>query len=162
MRDAITKTLNHPILQELRIQQELHDPEGPLNAKASDSCFAIAMTIRDCTCFAQIARNPSLGEEPRKIRFGDLDWKDPNVKFDHWHGTEVALIDGGFYTAKSILCEGKLYRPPTICLLERTSTAKTGDIISVDEQSNAKGNVIYHKTDAAALRERLDEHEKTT
>lgn len=112
-----------PALKELRRQQDLHDPVGPLHANPADPEFALAMTIRDCTCFVQIALGP-LETEPRRLHFGDLDWKDPKRKFEHWRGTEEALVDGGFYTADRIRCDAKLYRAPTKCLLEWTSAAK--------------------------------------
>lgn len=115
-----------PALKELRRQQDIHDPAGPLHADPADPDFALAMTIRDCTCFVQVALSP-LGTDParpRRLHFGDLDWKDPKRKFEHWRGTEEALVDGGFYTADRIRCDAKLYQAPTKCLLEWTSAAK--------------------------------------
>lgn len=154
MRNAITSVINHPMLHNLRIQQELHDPQGPLHAQPSDPRFIIAMTIRDCTCFALVPKDGNLDDTPVKICLGDLDWKNPEIKFSHWRGTEAALVDGGFYTADAIRCDGKTYRVPTNCLLE-TMDHKPGHPISVDGEAVGQPGFYYHASNAQALKQRL-------
>ncbi|TWU73719.1 hypothetical protein ED733_005200 [Metarhizium rileyi] len=121
--EALSSIPTHPAIRDLKAQQDIHDKVGPLYATMSDPFFPLAMTLRDCTCFAQIYNcTPSV-----RIRFGDFDWKDPQVKFETWRGVEEELIEKGFYTAEWILCDGAFYRPPTLCLLEHMSTALNKD-----------------------------------
>ena len=104
----------------LRYAQEHHDTTGPLSADKSDNNFSLAMTLRDCTCFAQVSRQAVSGTEtlgPLKVRFGDFDMKSPRFRLDYWRGLEQELIDGGFYTAEWIWCAGTYYKPPTSCVL---------------------------------------------
>ncbi|PNY27922.1 Inositol-pentakisphosphate 2-kinase [Tolypocladium capitatum] len=167
-REALRSIANHHAIRELKAQQDLHDKLGPLYAERSDPCFIIAMTLRDCTCFAQIHRR----KQSIKIRMGDFDWKDPVVKFDRWRGAEEELIDGGFYTADWVLCGGSYYNPPTLCVLEFASGKRSNqaEVLNVQERDGAKkktrdANVaktdagvkmFNHKTDVAALQELLE------
>lgn len=130
---------NHDAIHELKAQQDRLDLAGPLTASPTDPFFALAMTLRDCTCFAQI---PADHSAPVKIRLGDFDWKDPKIKIGHWRGTEADLINGGFYTAEWILCNNVFYHPPTRCLLECVSGKRNGkpDILLLEEVNPAKRN----------------------
>lgn len=166
LQASLERILRDPFLDNLRAHQERLDATGPLSARADDERFGIAMTIRDCTCFALIPRGDSEGDDGEiKIRLGDLDWKDPKTKLQHWRGTEQALIDGGFYTADWILCDGAYYHPPTLCLLEwkpRVASARP-DVIELQDHNDAGDSTeeasvphIYrHKADVAMLKQKL-------
>ncbi|KAM4054637.1 inositol-pentakisphosphate 2-kinase domain-containing protein [Hirsutella rhossiliensis] len=171
-RQVLGTIVNHPSIRDLKTQQDLLDKLGPLYAEPTDP-FLIAMTLRDCTCFAQIHRR----RQSVKIRMGDFDWKDPLVKFDSWRRAEQELIDGGFYTAERILCNGSYYYPPTFCVLEFSpgshgsqpnvldvqdrdeATVKVGDTSGAEA---AGGEVPFsHKADVVALQKRLDRFKTT-
>ncbi|POR34102.1 Inositol-pentakisphosphate 2-kinase [Tolypocladium paradoxum] len=167
-REALRSIANHHAIHELKAQQNLHDKLGPLYAEPSDHYFIIAMTLRDCTCFAQIHRR----KQSIKIRMGDFDWKDPVVKFDRWRGAEEELINGGFYTADWILCGGSYYSPPTLCALEFASGKRSNqaEVLNIQERDGAKKKMrdaniakteprvkmFNHKSDVAALQELLE------
>lgn len=119
--EALRRVINHPAIHELKAQQDAHDTLGPLHAMPSDPFFALAMTLRDCTCFAQIDKN----SQSVRIRLSDFDWKDPQVKFERWRSVEEELVKSGFYTAERIFCDSSFYRPPTLCLLEHGPAAST-------------------------------------
>jgi inositol-pentakisphosphate 2-kinase len=121
--EALGAIATHTALRDLKAQQDIHDTVGPLYASESDPFFPLAMTLRDCTCFAQIDKCT----QAVRIRFGDFDWKDPAAKFERWRGVEEELIEKGFYTSEWIFCDGVFYQPPTLCLLEHAvpTTAKT-------------------------------------
>jgi len=105
----------------LRRAQEENDRAGPLGAVPTDFKFALAMTLRDCTCFALVSTQAGknrASRKPLKIRFGDFDMKDPKFRLDYWRRVEKQLIDGGFYTASWIFCDKTFYAPPTNCVLE--------------------------------------------
>lgn len=127
-------------IRDLKKQQDIHDKVGPLHASRSDPFFPLAMTLRDCTCFAQIDKR----SQSVRIRFGDFDWKDPLVKFERWAGVEAELVEGGFYTSEWFLCGDQFYRPPTLCLLEygAAATSKEPEIIRiVDLKHDTDGGV---------------------
>ncbi|KAG6248523.1 hypothetical protein E4U24_002667 [Claviceps purpurea] len=127
-------------IRDLKKQQDIHDKVGPLHASRSDPFFPLAMTLRDCTCFAQIDKR----SQSVRIRFGDFDWKDPLVKFERWAGVEAELVEGGFYTSEWFLCGDQFYRPPTLCLLEygEAATSKEPEIIRiVDPKQDTDGGV---------------------
>lgn len=166
-RNLLATILNHPSIRDLKAQQDLLDKLGPLHAEPSTP-FLIAMTLRDCTCFAQIHRH----RQHVKIRMGDFDWKDPLAKFDSWRRAERELIDGGFYTAEQILCHGSYYHTPTFCMLELSlgSYSSLPDVLVIQEREEAtemardprrveasSRNISFsHKTDATALQRRLE------
>lgn len=137
--DRLSATLN--ILRDeeafkcLRRAQEANDTVGPLHADESDFNFALAMTLRDCSCFAQIATRPGNSKGPLKIRFGDVDMKAPESRLDYWRKVEEELIDGGFYTAGWILCGQEHYLPPTKCVLE----------LALDDRRQEEPEIIYLK-----------------
>ncbi|KAL7798486.1 inositol-pentakisphosphate 2-kinase domain-containing protein [Trichoderma ceciliae] len=170
---ALDKIIHHEAIRMLRDCQKKLDRVGPLRPSA-DLGFVVAMTLRDCTCFALI---PSGGDEEIKLRFGDFDWKDPEKKFSHWRDTEQDLIDGGFYTADWIVSGDSYYHPPSLCSLEWSGKPRTGEpvILLMEEnttkhnnkQSNyqgddspsstgAKETIFKHKTDLAALHKGLE------
>ncbi|EFY98743.1 inositol-pentakisphosphate 2-kinase [Metarhizium robertsii] len=172
--EALGAIPTHPAIRDLKAQQDIHDTVGPLYAVSSDPFFPLAMTLRDCTCFAQIHKcTPSV-----RIRFGDFDWKDPQVKFERWRGVEEELIEKGFYTAEWILCDGTFYRPPTLCLLEHMPTVSKKDMAiieirdskedrSTDPQQHAfplqapPGTKIHrYQTNTAVLKRILEPYKK--
>ncbi|PQK12146.1 hypothetical protein BB8028_0003g07640 [Beauveria bassiana] len=171
LQTSLERILQDPFLDGLCAQQEELDTTGPLRANPDDEKFGIAMTIRDCTCFALIPRNDAArGPEDIKIRLGDLDWKDPQTKIRHWRGTEQSLIDGGFYTADWILCDGKYYHPPTLCLLEwkpRPPCTGAPHVIQLHDASAStpisadvteEPHVFRHVANTAMLKEKLQPH----
>jgi inositol-pentakisphosphate 2-kinase len=105
----------------LRQAQEDNDEVGPLGAEPDDTRFALAMTLRDCTCFAVMSTRAGVGRDarrPLKVRFGDFDMKIPKFRLDYWRRVEEQLIEGGFYTASWLYCGQSFYAPPTNCVLE--------------------------------------------
>ncbi|KAG6024494.1 hypothetical protein E4U41_001777 [Claviceps citrina] len=134
---ALRQIASHDAIRDLKEQQDLHDKVGPLRASPSDPFFPLAMTLRDCTCFAQIDKR----SQSVRIRFGDFDWKDPSVKFDRWAGVEAELVDDGFYTCEWFLCGDQFYRPPTLCLLEHgpAVTRKKPEIIRITDLKHPTG-----------------------
>jgi inositol-pentakisphosphate 2-kinase len=167
--------IDHDIIHLLRRQQDAYDCHGPLHASASDMRLALAMTLRDCTCFVQLS--PKGGDVPVKIRLGDFDWKASESKFKHWRDTEARLIDGGFYTAGIILCGQRAFDPPSACALAWTlSEVASGNDIAIllrDKGATAtaeaqhgrlvgKVSTTYtHVVDATALQTRMDRYESS-
>ncbi|KAL2271586.1 hypothetical protein VTJ83DRAFT_957 [Remersonia thermophila] len=66
---------------------------GAFAGEAAES-LALAMTLRDCTCFIRIPADPS---QPVEAKLADLDRKRGDVKLSYWQKTERELIEGGFY-----------------------------------------------------------------
>ncbi|KAH8126648.1 inositol-pentakisphosphate 2-kinase-domain-containing protein [Trichoderma asperelloides] len=175
---ALDKIIHHKAIQALRNCQKSLDHAGPLKP-IPNLDFVVAMTLRDCTCFALIPPNDD-GEI--KLRFGDFDWKDPERKSSHWRGTEKDLIDGGFYTADWVVCDDTYYHPPSLCSLEWSGKPRTGEpvillmeenTIKHDTNSNCQNNGPFsttgtktttyrHKTDLAALRKGLEPFKRLT
>lgn len=134
---------NHEAIANLRVQQNAIDRIGPLDSNEKDLNLSLAMTLRDCTCFARIPRRPQDGRLP-KVRLADFDWKNTEGKFGAWQSTERTLIDGGFYTADWLLCNGTLYHPPTLCALEwtpRNSDTHSPDAIVIESKRNTRGSI---------------------
>lgn len=133
---ALRNVANHDAIHLLKEQQDVHDEHGPLNATLSDRSFPLAMTLRDCTCFAQIDRF----DGSVKVRFGDFDWKDPETKFARWQHDEAELIDSGFYTSSYMYCGDNFYQTPTLCLLEHkqeSRSRRSETIRIIDRQDSA-------------------------
>ncbi|RFN46840.1 inositol-pentakisphosphate 2-kinase [Fusarium flagelliforme] len=119
VRELLAKTADHQVIRDLRWLQNLADTKGPLYAEKNDPMFSLAMTVRDCTCFVQMNLGPDVPPERRlRVRLGDFDLKDTDIKFKRWTSAEKDLIDSGCYTADWIMCNGQYYHPPTKCLLE--------------------------------------------
>lgn len=163
-REALRRVATHAAIRDLKEQQDTHDKLGPLHASPSDPFFPLAMTLRDCTCFAQIDKS----SQSIRIRFGDFDWKDPTVKFEQWRRVEEELIVGGFYTAEWIYCDDAFFRPPSLCLLEYSdlASAKRPALIRITDSSlgareeaviSTDDVEIHHfATDAAVLKRLLE------
>ncbi|KAL6826994.1 inositol-pentakisphosphate 2-kinase domain-containing protein [Trichoderma sp. SZMC 28015] len=135
----LDKIIHHKAIQKLRECQKSLDHVGPL-LPPTNLDFVVAMTLRDCTCFALV---PSNDEEEIKLRFGDFDFKDPEKKFNHWRGTEQDLIEGGFYTADWVVCGDSYYHPPSLCSLEWSGKPRTGDaVILLMEDNTTKHNKL--------------------
>ncbi|EXA49536.1 hypothetical protein FOQG_00908 [Fusarium oxysporum f. sp. raphani 54005] len=121
VRELLAKTADHQVIRDLRWLQNLSDTRGPLRAEKGDPMFSLAMTVRDCTCFVQMNLGHDVPPEQRlRVRLGDFDLKDTDIKFKRWTSAEKDLIDSGCYTADWIMCNGQYYHPPTKCLLEWT------------------------------------------
>jgi inositol-pentakisphosphate 2-kinase len=117
----LSSLANDGALKALKRAQEENDQVGPLKAGKKDYKFALAMTLRDCSCFAQVERRSLLDEKniiPLKVRISDLDMKSLKYKLEYWRKTEEELIDQGFYTADWVLIGSEYYHPPTSCSLE--------------------------------------------
>ncbi|KAM6477869.1 inositol-pentakisphosphate 2-kinase-domain-containing protein [Trichoderma sp. SZMC 28011] len=135
----LDKIIHHKAIQKLRECQKSLDHVGPL-LPPTNLDFVVAMTLRDCTCFALV---PSNDDEEIKLRFGDFDFKDPEKKFNHWRGTEQDLIEGGFYTADWVVCGDTYYHPPSLCSLEWSGKPRTGDaVILLMEDNTTKHNKL--------------------
>ncbi|QYT01276.1 Inositol-pentakisphosphate 2-kinase [Trichoderma simmonsii] len=135
----LDKIIHHKAIQKLRECQKSLDHVGPL-LPPTNLDFVVAMTLRDCTCFALV---PSSDDEEIKLRFGDFDFKDPEKKFNHWRGTEQDLIEGGFYTADWVVCGDTYYHPPSLCSLEWSGKPRTGDaVILLMEDNTTKHNKL--------------------
>ncbi|KAK2591315.1 Inositol-pentakisphosphate 2-kinase [Conoideocrella luteorostrata] len=145
--EALRRIANHAAIHDLKQQQDIHDKLGPLRAEPSDPLFALAMTLRDCTCFAQIDKH----SQSIRIQFGDFDWKDPQVKFARWQGVEKELVESGFYTSEWIMCDNVFYRPPTLCLLEQSAAAATKKPEVIQITNSEPGNVGQDTTDHSPL-----------
>lgn len=172
IQSTLDKIIHHKALRRLRDCQKSLDHVGPLRPPTNLD-FVVAMTLRDCTCFALV---PSSDDEEIKLRFGDFDWKDPEKKFNHWRGTEQDLIDGGFYTADWVVCGDSYYHPPSLCSLEWSGKPRTGNAVILLMEENATkhnkhsnrqindfpsstgtGKTVYkHTTDLAALHKGLE------
>ncbi|UKZ54834.1 hypothetical protein TrVGV298_008648 [Trichoderma virens] len=172
LQTILDKIIHHKAIRKLRDCQKSLDHSGPL-LPPTNLDFVVAMTLRDCTCFALI---PSGDGEEIKLRFGDFDFKDPQKKFNHWRGTEQDLIEGGFYTADWVVCGDSYYHPPSLCSLEWSGDPRTGDAVILlmeenttkhnrhsncqnnDFPSSAKtGKTVYrHTADLAALHKGLE------
>jgi inositol-pentakisphosphate 2-kinase len=151
---------------------------GPLKLQKNTD-FIVAMTLRDCTCFALV---PLSGDGEIKLRFGDFDWKDPEKKSVHWCGTESDLINGGFYTADWVVCGDTYYHPPSLCSLEWSGKPRTGEpvILLMEENTNkpkktsyrqnnglsstteTKTTIYRHETNLTALRKGLEPFKRVT
>lgn len=120
LREALAFVVKDKLLSTLRAAQNCTDTDGPLHARKDSSSFALAMTIRDCTCFVTLSRKPQPKgmNRPARLCLGDFDWKDASVKFERWQTAERNLIVSGCYTADWLFCNGKFYHAPTRCLLE--------------------------------------------
>lgn len=160
--ETLRNTANHAAIHTLKLQQDRHDRLGPLNASASDACFSLCMTLRDCTCFVQVPLREQYpgDDQPLKVRLGDLDWKNPRIKLDHWRGTEEELINGGFYTADWILYGRTYYHPPTLCFLEWPSTKRTGnpDILHVLPKEASRVGASTYTNSTENLASQIYEH----
>jgi inositol-pentakisphosphate 2-kinase len=130
------------------------------------------MTLRDCTCFAQIPLSPD-AKGPANVALCDFDWKDPERKLEHWRSREAQLINGGFYTAGRVLCEVHYYNPPTLCLLEHRAGegANVGEVVHAVAEATSEaeeflpkktedGKVYTHQTEIKVLLERLEKNEQ--
>lgn len=180
-REHLNITLNalrdEPAFKTLRHAQEENDTTGPLGADRSDNNFSLAMTLRDCTCFAQVTRRANSNRQslgPLKVRFGDFDMKSPRFRLDYWRNLEQELIDGGFYTAEWLWCDGTYYRPPASCVLGLQHQSPHGDpevirVLEVDPNDKPhvepttfnKGPKVRNvRTEAARLRLCLEAHRK--
>ncbi|KEY66815.1 hypothetical protein S7711_09499 [Stachybotrys chartarum IBT 7711] len=144
-QEALLEVAGHRAIAALKHQQARLDKQGPLHAPFGDPDFSLAMTLRDCTCFARIPRRQAHGgrRSPVRICFGDLDWKNPAAKATRWRHAEEELIAGGYYTADWILANQALYHPPTLCLLEWTErkSTKDVDIIALETKPGTTGTV---------------------
>ncbi|KAM5351440.1 hypothetical protein ACJ41O_004163 [Fusarium nematophilum] len=154
VRELLAKTANHQVIRDLRWLQNFADSNGPLGAQKHDPMFSLAMTVRDCTCFVQMNLGPNVPPEQRlRLRLGDFDLKDTEVKFNRWCQAESDLIDSACYTADWILCNEKYYHPPTRCLLEWTRRRDQYlNIIAIKAKESTTSKVARFPVEAVAPR----------
>ena len=80
-----------PLLQDA--QQNLDPaPEGTSDKEK----LALAMTLRDCTCFVRISEDAT-GEVRVEAKLADLDKKNWEAKWEYWKGMDDVLKEGGYY-----------------------------------------------------------------
>lgn len=131
------------LMRELRDAQQRLDRRGVLGDCSDDDGedLAKAMTLRDCTCFVYL--EPS----SRSVRchLGDLDRKSGSAKAAYWRALELALVHGGFYTARHLCLAGALYPAPTCCRfaddLDRAGSGGPVGVIQVVDAAVAQGSV---------------------
>ncbi|KAF4976688.1 hypothetical protein FZEAL_6687 [Fusarium zealandicum] len=154
VRELLKKTANHQVIRDLRALQNLADSNGPLRAEKNDPMFSLAMTVRDCTCFVQMNLGPDVPPKQRlRLRLGDFDLKDTEIKFRRWTSAERDLIDSACYTADWILCNDKYYHPPTKCLLEWTRRRdQYVSIISIKDKVSVCSKATHFPVEAMAVR----------
>ncbi|KAJ9151927.1 hypothetical protein NKR23_g2833 [Pleurostoma richardsiae] len=83
----------NPLLPRLQGAQLMHD----VDRGRDDAKLALAMTLRDCTCFV---RFPERDDMPVVAKLGDLDRKDITAKAAKWWKMEADLLSKGYYHAK--------------------------------------------------------------
>ncbi|KAK3953577.1 inositol-pentakisphosphate 2-kinase [Pseudoneurospora amorphoporcata] len=82
------------LLPKLRDAQEKLDPapEGTTDKEE----LALAMTLRDCTCFVRISEDTQGGVKV-EAKLADLDKKNWEAKLEYWKELEEKLKEGGYY-----------------------------------------------------------------
>ncbi|KAJ3520898.1 hypothetical protein NM208_g13531 [Fusarium decemcellulare] len=157
VRQLLARTANHQVIRDLRSLQNFADSNGPLHAEKHDPMFSLAMTIRDCTCFVQMNLGPNVPDDQRlRLRLGDFDLKDTDMKFRRWTSAEHDLIDSACYTADWIMCNDKYYHPPTKCLLEWTRRPKQSvKIIGIKAKDNAVNKAMHFPVEKMTTRANL-------
>lgn len=83
------------LLPKLRDAQERLDPASEGGTKDKEE-LALAMTLRDCTCFVRISENEK-GEVRVEAKLADLDKKNWDAKLEYWQGMDEVLKEGGYY-----------------------------------------------------------------
>ncbi|KAH7631723.1 inositol-pentakisphosphate 2-kinase [Sordaria sp. MPI-SDFR-AT-0083] len=99
-RVALVRWLQtNSLLPKLRDAQERLDPapEGTTDREE----LALAMTLRDCTCFVRISED-SQGEVKVEAKLADLDKKNWKAKLEYWKGLEGELKEGGYYEGMEV------------------------------------------------------------
>lgn len=98
------------LLPKLRDAQERLDPapEGTMDKEE----LALAMTLRDCTCFVRISEDSKTGELRVEAKLADLDKKNWEAKLEYWKGMDGVLKEGGYYEGVEVP------RVRTRCLVE--------------------------------------------
>ena len=165
-------------MRELREIQGCLDTCGPLDAHPDDAAFQKAMTLRDCTCYVYLSRGNV------SVRLGDLDRKDGTAKGEYWRRTERTLIDGGFYTARSIIVSDSTFAVPVSCVLGEaspvTAAAPAIEVVPVDldldltetdgladqgavllgTRGTRGGNALIRVREVDTLRAELEQHQQ--
>ncbi|KAH8890794.1 hypothetical protein GQ53DRAFT_746981 [Thozetella sp. PMI_491] len=85
------------LLKRLHALQAKYDPKGPLYADPKHPGLSFAMTVRDCTCFVRIPKEPGT---PVEAKLGDLDKKNADAKWKYWRQTELTLTNEGYYECR--------------------------------------------------------------
>jgi inositol-pentakisphosphate 2-kinase len=119
----VTWLKTNSLMERLRDAQIQNDPYGPLKAMGSTNDgsgyvdmmhLALAMTLRDCTCFLRIQGNDAHAAVEAKL--ADLDKKNGLAKLAYWQATEHKLAGEGYYMGTE---EPK---QKTTCQLERMAS----------------------------------------
>jgi len=166
-KDALLSSIRaHPLMRELGAIQARLDTCGPLAATAADEDFQKAMTLRDCTCYVYVSCSSGVGSTINSaaagtvsVRLGDLDRKDGETKGEYWRTTERTLIEGGFYTASTIVVgngpDAKEYQIPIKCVLGQDKSIANGPrmrvvVVSMDELAG-RGHLVRSGRDEAVV-----------
>jgi inositol-pentakisphosphate 2-kinase len=110
---------NNTLLTRLRDAQVSRDSVGPLTSPpGNEAQLALAMTLRDCTCFIRIRtekKGPGAAEGVTvEAKLADLDRKNAAAKMGYWQKTERQLAEEGYYHGT------ERPRQATDCRLERS------------------------------------------
>ncbi|KAH8673702.1 inositol-pentakisphosphate 2-kinase [Xylariales sp. PMI_506] len=93
LKDAFNQT---QILHKIRRIQVDGDHEDHMFTNPQDQSFGLSMTLRDCTVFVRMLREPSDTEV--EIKLADVDEKNWESKQEYWQKSQKKLVDGGFYS----------------------------------------------------------------
>ncbi|KAL0473204.1 inositol-pentakisphosphate 2-kinase [Neurospora intermedia] len=85
---------SNSLLPKLRDAQESLDPAP--EGTSDQEKLALAMTLRDCTCFVRISED-SKGGLKVEAKLADLDKKNWEAKLEYWKGMNEVLKEGGYY-----------------------------------------------------------------
>lgn len=87
-------------LQTNSLLPKLRDAQGSLDPAPEGTTdkekLALAMTLRDCTCFVRISED-SKREVTVEAKLADLDKKNWEAKLGYWKGMDDVLKEGGYY-----------------------------------------------------------------
>ncbi|KAK3391938.1 inositol-pentakisphosphate 2-kinase [Sordaria brevicollis] len=86
---------SNTLLPKLRNAQERLDP-APEGTSDKEE-LALAMTLRDCTCFVRISEDAETGNVKVEAKLADLDKKNWEAKLEYWKGMDDVLKEGGYY-----------------------------------------------------------------
>lgn len=88
-------------LQSNTLLPKLRDAQGRLDPAPEGTTdkeeLALAMTLRDCTCFVRISEDSKTGEVRVEAKLADLDKKNWEAKLEYWKGMDGVLKEGGYY-----------------------------------------------------------------
>ncbi|KAI0128666.1 inositol-pentakisphosphate 2-kinase-domain-containing protein [Xylariales sp. AK1849] len=92
LKEAFDRT---KILTKLRDLQVKGDPGNTMFENPRSEAFGLAMTLRDCTCFVRMSRDPS--DPTVEIKLADVDEKNWESKKEYWQKSHNTFLENGFY-----------------------------------------------------------------